>query len=87
MPGTRQARRHWKICIQIIDKKWIGNEKKTPERKDSGKYIPNSYDGDIHYSFDFAQQIHIPFDSLQPGPIYFLTPFKVSLFDIIIECC
>lgn len=52
------------------------------QREESGKHTPNSYDGDIHYSFDFAQQIHIPFDSLQPGPIYFLTPFKVGLFGI-----
>lgn len=52
------------------------------QREESGKHTPNSYDGDIHYSFDFAQQIHIPFDSLQPGPIYFLTPFKVGLFGV-----
>lgn len=55
-------------------------KKKTQEREDSGKYIPNSCDGNIHYSFDIAQQIHISFYSLQPGPIYFLTPFKVGLF-------
>lgn len=54
---------------------------KTNQQED-GKYVPNSYDGGIHYSFDFAQQIHIPFTSLQPGPIYFLTPLKVGLFGI-----
>lgn len=46
------------------------------------RHVPNSYNGNIHYSFDFAQQIHIPFNTLQPGPIYFLTPFKVGLFGI-----
>lgn len=50
--------------------------------RDGDKYVPNSYDGSVHYSFDFAQQIHIPFNSLQPGPIYFLTPYKVGLFGI-----
>lgn len=31
-------------------------KKKTQERKDSGKYIPNSYDGDIHYSLTLASK-------------------------------
>ena len=35
-----------------------------------------------HYSFDFAQQVHIPSDPLQPGPMYFLTPRKCGLFGI-----
>ena len=37
-----------------------------------------------HYSFDYAQQVHYPSDPMQPGPIYFLTPRKCSLFGI---CC
>ena len=36
------------------------------------------------YSFDFAQQVHLPSDPLQPGPLYFLVPRKVGLFGI---CC
>lgn len=51
-------------------------------RDQDGKVIPNSYEKAVHYSFDFAQQVHIPYDSQQPGPIYFLTPFKVGLFGI-----
>ena len=38
----------------------------------------------VHYSFDFAQQVHYPSNPLQPGPIYFLTPRKVAIFGI---CC
>ena len=38
----------------------------------------------MHYSFDFAQQVHYPSNPLQPGPIYFLTPRKAALFGI---CC
>ena len=30
-----------------------------------------SLDTTIHYSFDFAQQVHIPSNPMQPGPIYF----------------
>jgi len=37
-----------------------------------------------HYSFDFAQQVHLPHDPMQPGPVYFLCPRKVGLFGI---CC
>ena len=33
-----------------------------------------SVDMTMHYSFDFAQQIHIPSNPMQPGPIYFKTP-------------
>lgn len=57
-------------------------EKCKIQRREDGTPVPNSYDGGAHYSFDFAQQIHVPFDSLQPGPIYFLTPFKVGLYGI-----
>ena len=38
----------------------------------------------MHYSFDFAQQVHYPSDPLQPGPIYFLTPRKCGIFCV---CC
>lgn len=37
------------------------------------------------YSFDYAQQIHIPSSSQQVGPIYFLTPYKVVLFGVACE--
>ena len=39
---------------------------------------------EAHYSFDFAQQVHIPSDPFQPGPVYFLTPRKCALFGV---CC
>ena len=38
--------------------------------------------GVMHYSFDYAQQIHYPADPLQPGPVYFLTPRKVGIFGV-----
>lgn len=36
----------------------------------------------MHYSFDYAQQIHYPSDPMQPGPIYFMTPRKCTLFGV-----
>lgn len=46
---------------------------------------PCSYDGFCHYSFDFAQQVQIPSNPLQPGPIYFLSPYKVGIFGIMCD--
>lgn len=37
----------------------------------------------VHYSFDFAQQIHIPSNPMQPGPIYFKTPRKCGIFSVV----
>ena len=34
----------------------------------------------MHYSFDFAQQVHIPSNPMQTGPIYFKTPRKCAIF-------
>ena len=45
---------------------------------------PCSLDGTIHYSYDYAQQLHFPCDPYQPGPIYFKTPRKCALFGV---CC
>ena len=38
----------------------------------------------MHYCFDFAQQVLFPFNSQQPGPIFFKTPRKCGVFGI---CC
>jgi hypothetical protein len=36
----------------------------------------------IHYTFDFAMSFSLPHQSLQVGPLYFLTLFKVHCFGI-----
>ena len=36
------------------------------------------------YSFDFAQQVHCPSKPLQPGPMYFKTARKCTIFGV---CC
>ena len=54
------------------------NSQKTLETDDAVLNCANrnacSWNGTMHYSFDYAQQVHIPSNPLQPGPIYFKTP-------------
>ena len=40
--------------------------------------------GVVHFSFDFAQQIHFPSSPQQIGTLFFLMPHKCQLFGI---CC
>ncbi|KAI9520649.1 hypothetical protein NQZ68_015568 [Dissostichus eleginoides] len=49
-----------------------------------GPNPPCSRETTIHYSFDYAQQVHYRCDPLQPGPIYFLVPRKCGVFGV---CC
>ena len=49
-----------------------------------GHNEPCSNDFAMHYSFDFAQQVHFPSSPLQPGPMYFLVPRKCGIFGV---CC
>ena len=47
-----------------------------------GEQEPCSYFGTVHYSYDYAQQLHYPANPYQPGHIYFKTPRKCSLFGV-----
>ena len=38
----------------------------------------------MHYSFDFAQQVHFPSSPQQPGQLFFRTPRKCGIFGV---CC
>ena len=40
---------------------------------------------EVHYSFDYAQQVHYPLDPLQLGPIYFLAPGSVACLGCIVR--
>ena len=48
-------------------------------------HTPNSLPMTFHYSFDFAQQVHLPSSPLQPGPIYFLVPRNCGIFGVCAE--
>ena len=45
----------------------------------------NNTSDTMHYSFDYAQQIHYPFDCQQSGPIFFKTPRKCGIFGVSCE--
>ncbi|XP_030833175.1 uncharacterized protein LOC115920747 [Strongylocentrotus purpuratus] len=50
---------------------------------DSQAAVKEGRDGEeMHYSFDYAQQMHFPTDPDQPGPMYFLCPRKCGLFGV-----
>jgi hypothetical protein len=46
---------------------------------------PCGLDISMHYSFDFAQQVHYPWSSQQRGSAYFLTPRKCRIFGVCAE--
>ncbi len=50
----------------------------------SGKRIRDNENSIMHYSWDFAQQIHFPYEDHQVGPIYFKSPRVAQLFGV---CC
>jgi len=41
---------------------------------------PCNTDINVHYSFDYGQQVHYSSDSLHPELIYFLTSWKCTMF-------
>ena len=49
------------------------------------KSTPCTFSGTNHYSFDYFQQVHIPWDPDQVGALYFLTPYKIGLFGVMCE--
>ena len=67
--------------------KMVGSAKDVCRQLGIGKLSANtpcSRQIEMHHSFDYAQQVHLPSDPLQPGPICFLVPQNVGLFGV---CC
>jgi hypothetical protein len=58
--------------------------RKLPKAALSKPCKPNSRNIMSHYSWDFAQQLHYPFEDQQVGPIFFKTPRRAQLFGV---CC
>ena len=55
------------------------------DAKDSWKaYLDKGENVTMHYSYNFAQLVHFPFDSQQTGPAYFKTARKCGIFGV---CC
>ena len=74
---SKERALYQKICKQTKDA--------LPAGMNIGPHVPCSYDGVVHYSMDFAQQVHYPSDPLQPGPVYFKTPRKCAIFGVSCE--
>lgn len=55
-----------------------------PERSKQPGNPPCSLDINMHYSWDYAQQVHFPHHAQQVGPIFFKTPRKCNVFGV---CC
>lgn len=69
-------------CRLSVHSYFIDNEGKFNPPPLSSQIPLNSNPIAVHVSFDYAQQVHFPHDPLQPGPIYFLTPRKCSVFGV-----
>jgi hypothetical protein len=52
-------------------------------------YVTGNYSHSVqttlHYSWDYAQQVHFPHHAQQVGPIYFKTPRKCNVFGVCSE--
>ena len=46
---------------------------------------PQSVQTTLHYSWDYAQQVHFPHHAQQAEPIYFKTPRKCNVFGVCSE--
>ena len=62
----------------------VADCKETAAGEQLGPHQAASRAGIVHYSFDFAQQVHFPHNPNQPGPMYFLCPRKCGIFGV---CC
>ena len=70
-------------CKECVRAHYVTDGKFAPPPPQPGSRTPcNSKDIKAHYSFDYAQQVHYPSNPLQPGPIYFLTPRKCTIFGV-----
>ncbi len=82
---VRLERAHYKStcteCKKSVHSHFVSEGKFTPPQP-CARIPPNSKEIKVHYSFDYAQQVHYPSDPLQPGPIYFLTPRKCTVFGV-----
>ena len=79
--------------IEVAEKEWRGKRDKDHEqilhclesRIHLSPFISHAYlDIQMQYSFDYCQQVLLPFSSQQRGTIYFRTPRKVQVFGV---CC
>lgn len=84
---TQEQHLHVVQLERSLYNKMVHDAKLTAECIPVSSLGPNnsvSRDIQMHYSFDYAQQVHIPSNPMQPGPMYFLVPRKCGIFGV---CC
>ena len=78
---AKKERTYYNACSKLAEEHFLKlGLRKIPTKAKQ----PNSRKIMQHYSWDFAQQLHYPYEDQQVGPIYFKTPRKSQLFGI---CC
>jgi hypothetical protein len=80
LEAAKKERDHYRHCLKIAEKAYASLSMK----QDITPHSPNSAKISMHYSWDFAQQVHYPYEDQQVGPIYFKMPRKAQLFGV---CC
>ena len=77
---AKKERTYYRACAKVSRDHYV----KLPVSKKIAPCQPNSQDIVMHYSWDFAQQFHYPYEDQQVGPIYFKTPRRAQVFGV---CC
>jgi len=67
---AKKERDYYRHCISLAERCYS----KLGPRQRISPCKPNSRSISMHYSWDFAQQLHYPYEDQQVGPIYFKTP-------------
>lgn len=73
--SATKERTHYRQCIEVSRQSYPVLMKGEEQQ---------SKPDTMHYSWDFAQQVHYPYEDHQVGPIYFKTPRTAQLFGV---CC
>lgn len=78
---AKEQRDHYRLqCTESKQKYSLLDE----DMKSHGN-LPMSVEGKFHYSWDYAQLVHIPHHAQQVGPVYFRTPRKCNVFGMCSE--
>lgn len=77
---AKKERDHYRTSIKLAE----SNYERLSSRQRNIRGQANTRDICMHYSWDFAQQVHYPYEDQQVGPIYFKTPRRAQLFGV---CC
>jgi hypothetical protein len=78
----QEAEQHLRLAK--TEREWYNRQIEDCKATDNYDQGGTSKPSSMHYSFDYAQQVHYPNDPQQPGPVYFLSARKCQIFGV---CC